>query len=82
MTVKPDAKPKFVKIRKVPYALKPKVEVELDKLVKDGVLKKCNFSELATPLVPDCEKNGIVRVRGDFKVTLNPVLEVDQYPVL
>ena len=45
MTVKPDAKPKFVKARQVPFVFKPNVEVELNKLVKDGVLVKCNFSE-------------------------------------
>ena len=45
LTVKPYAKPKFVKARQVPYVFKPNVEVELNKLVKDGVLVKCNFSE-------------------------------------
>lgn len=61
------------------YALKPKVEVELDKLVEDGVLEKCDFSEWATPIVPVSKKDGSVRICGDFKVTLSPVLEVDQY---
>ena len=45
LTIKPEAKPKSVKARQVPYVLKPKVEVKLDKLVKEGVQEKCNFSE-------------------------------------
>jgi hypothetical protein len=69
LTVKPDAKPKFVKAIQVPYALKPKVEVELDKLVKDGILEKCDFCEWATPIVPVSKKDGSVRLCGDFKVT-------------
>lgn len=40
MTLKPDAAPKFVNTRHVPYALKSKVEKELEKLVEDGVLEK------------------------------------------
>uniref|UniRef100_A0AAQ4QCI8 CCHC-type domain-containing protein n=1 Tax=Gasterosteus aculeatus aculeatus TaxID=481459 RepID=A0AAQ4QCI8_GASAC len=38
LTVKPNSKPKCFKARSVPYAIKPKVEAELDKLVKSGVL--------------------------------------------
>ena len=65
----------------MPYALKVKPKVEIE-LVKDGVLEKCNFSEWATPVVPVCKKDEKVRVCGDFyKVTLNPVLEVNQYPL-
>lgn len=43
-------------LRHVPYALKPKVEIELKKLVKDGVLEKCDFSKWATPIVPVSKK--------------------------
>ncbi len=43
--------PKFVKARPVPYALKSRVEKELDKLETDGVISKVNFSEWATPIV-------------------------------
>ena len=81
LTLKPETSPKFVKARHVPYVLKPKVEAEIDKLVKDGILEKCDHSELATPVVPVPKKDGSVRLCGDFKVTINPVLEIDQYPL-
>lgn len=81
LTVKADCAPKCLKARPVPYAIKPKVEAELDRLVKSGVLEPVNTSEWATPIVPVIKKDGSPRICGDFKVTLNPVLTVEQYPL-
>ena len=81
MSLKPDAKPKFVKARPVAHALKERVNAELDKLLQDGILEKVDYSEWATPKVPIPKKDGSVRICGDFKVTVNPQLEVDQYPL-
>lgn len=76
-----DVKAIFCKARSVPYALKPKIEQKLGNLENMGVLEKVDTSEWATPIVPVPKKNGKVRICGDFKVTLNPQLNVDQYPL-
>ncbi|XP_029965625.1 uncharacterized protein K02A2.6-like [Salarias fasciatus] len=82
LTVKPDCTPKSLKARSVPYAIKPKVEAELDRLVKSGVLEPVSTREWATPIVPVMKKDGSPRICGDFKVTVNPVLTAEQYPLL
>ena len=76
-----NSQPNYSKARTVAYSLRNKVEKELVILEKEGTLTKVNHSELATPIIPVLKKNGDIRICGDFKVTVNPVLKVDQYPV-
>ena len=74
------AQPKYCKVRKLPFALKPVVGAELDRLEKEQVLEKVTHSDWATPLVVVRKPGGKVRLCGDFKVTLNPALKTDVYP--
>ena len=81
LKVEENCQPSFHKPRQVPYALRPKVEAELTRLEKDGILSKIEYSEWATPIVPVVKRNGSVRVCGDLKVSVNPVLRAEQYPL-
>ncbi|XP_056022197.1 uncharacterized protein K02A2.6-like [Ostrea edulis] len=74
-------KPKYIKARTVPFSLRAKVGEELDRLEAEGTFTKVQHSEWATPIIPVLKKNGSVRICGDFRVTLNPILIVDQYPL-
>ena len=81
LIVTPNAVPRFHRPRQVPYALKSQVEQELNRLEREGVLKRVNHSQWAAPIVTVPKKDGTVRICGDYKVTVNPVLDVDQYPL-
>ena len=76
-----DARPKFCKPRPVPFALRERVEQELERLECEGVLEKTHYSEWAAPIVAVPKRDGRIRVCGDYKVTVNSVLDVDQYPL-
>ena len=77
----PSAQPCFCKARTVPYALKGKIEKELDRLMKQGVIEPIAFSEWAAPIVPVLKKDGTVRICGDYKLTVNQASKVDSYPL-
>ena len=74
-------KPAFFKARTVPYALRKKVEAELDRLEKDGVVEKVQFSSWAAPIVPILKRDGSLRICGDYKLTVNKAAIVDKYPL-
>lgn len=65
----------------MPYSLKPKVEEELQRLEKEGIIKPVTHCKWASPVVPVLKKNGQVCLCGDYKVTIKPVMKVDQYPL-
>eukprot|EP00731_Ephydatia_muelleri_P002073 Em0001g2073a len=77
----PDVQPKFHRPRPVPFALKEAVERELDRLEEAGVIEKVTHCEWAAPVVVVPKKNGTVRLCGDYKVSINQALMVDQYPL-
>ena len=51
ITMRDGARPVFVKARTVPYALEEQVERELDKLERNGVIKKTERSCWARPIL-------------------------------
>ena len=81
LSVKPECKPRFHKARPVPFALKPAIERELDRLEEAGIIQKVAHSLWAAPVVPVPKGDGQIRLCGDYKVTINPELEIDQYPL-
>ena len=81
LRVRAGATPVFQRARPVPYALRERIDEELDKMLKDGVIEPVDASDWASPLVPASKTDGSLRLCADYKGTLNPVLEVDRYPL-
>ena len=75
------AQPIFCKARPVPYALRDRVEKELNRLETEGVVKKVERSDWASPIVCVPKKDGNIRICGDFKVSVNRVLLDNPYPL-
>ena len=46
------------------------------------MIAKISTSECATPAVAVPKKDGMIRLCGDYKVTINQAIDVDQYPLL
>ena len=81
VAVEQAATPRFHKCRPVPFALRDKVEEALKAQVAAGELVPVERSEWAAPIVVVKKKDGGVRICGDFKVTINPVIRQQVYPL-
>lgn len=81
LKLKDDAKAVFCKQRPMPFAMRIKVEKELDRLVANGIIEQVEDSEWATPIVPVVKSNGDIRICGDYKITVNPHLIVNRHPI-
>ena len=81
ISVPPGTQPRFFKAHQVPYALKSKVEKELDRLQEQGIITPVQFSDWAAPIVPVIKSDGSIRLCGDYKVTINQASKLDTYPL-
>ena len=79
--IDPSVPPRFCKARTVPYALRPKVEKELERLERDGVIEPVQFSEWAAPIVPVMKRDGSIRICGDYKITVNRASHLNTFPL-
>ena len=61
--------------------MKDSVEKEIDRLENEGIIQSISYSEWASPIVIVPKTNGDLRLCGDFKNTVNPVIENEVYPI-
>ena len=79
--LKNGAVPRFVKARHPPFALREGIEQEIRRLENNGIIEKVEFSDWATPIVPILKHDSNIRICGDFKVTVNKSIFIDQHPI-
>ncbi|XP_065199099.1 uncharacterized protein K02A2.6-like [Sycon ciliatum] len=75
------ATPKCCNPRPVPFALRPAVNKELDRLEQEGIIKPVKSAEWASPIVIVRKQNRDIRMCADFKVTINPHINSKLHPI-
>ena len=75
------AVPKFCKAAPFHFAVKDTLENELERQIQLGILGRADYSEWASRLVMVEKLDKSMCSSGDFKPSVNPVLEVNQYPL-
>ena len=73
LQVVPGAQPLYHRPCPIPYAMRSRVNAELDRLEK-GVTKPVAHSVWAALILLVVERNGPIRICGDFKAPLNQVV--------
>ncbi|XP_031330866.1 uncharacterized protein K02A2.6-like [Photinus pyralis] len=76
-----DVNPIVCKVRKVPFALRPLIEDELDRLQQQGVIEPVTHPRWATPIVPVVKASNEIRLCADYRITVNKVLRPETYPI-
>ena len=79
--IDPQAQPKFYRPRSVPYSLKVKIEEELTRLEKKGVIERIQSADWAVPIVPVVKSDGSIRICGYYKLTVNQAVKLESYPL-
>lgn len=79
--LKPNARPKFLKCYSIPFSLQPSIDQELQRLESIGIIQKVSTSNWAALIAPMQKKDGRIRLCGDYKLTINPELDIERYPL-
>ena len=76
------AVPHFCKARTLPYAMREKVEAEIDRLLSEGIIEPVEYADWAAPVVAVLKSDRkSVRLCGDFRMTVNPVAKLHRHPI-
>ena len=81
ISIDPHAQPRFCKPRPVPFALRNKMERELERLEKEGIIEAIECVDWAAPIVPVVKGDGSIRICGDYRLTVNRASRLDAYPL-
>ena len=81
LDIDPNIKPVFCKARPLPYIMKDKVNLAIDKMLKDEIIVPVNYAEWAAPVVPVLKPDNSVRLCGDYRLTVNKAAIIDKYPL-
>ena len=81
IALQPGAQPVYRKARPIPYALKQKVEAELDHLEQQGIIMKVERSNWAAPIVVVPKTHKSISICGDYKVSINPYVRTEGCPL-
>ena len=80
INVIPNSKPKFLKARTVPLAMKTAVELKIEIMENEGILKPAPLSKWESPIIIVPKSDGQLRICGDYKRMVNPYLDSDTFP--
>ena len=76
-----NAVPIFIKPHPVPYKMCRKLDAEYKCLKDTGIVEPVRYAQWASLAVPVLKRDRLVRVCGDYKVTLNKSLRKEVYPL-
>lgn len=81
LLLRPGANPVFTRERVVPYALRERVNKELDSLEAAGIITPVSTSDWGSPLVVIPKPDGSVRLCVDYKCGVNERLVQANHPI-
>ena len=81
MRVEPNTKPIFCKVHQVPYALREKVDKELDRLESLGIIEPLQYLEWAALIIAVFKTDQSICLCGDYKMAMNTCTTLDSYPI-
>nr|XP_054765036.1 uncharacterized protein K02A2.6-like [Lytechinus pictus] len=73
--------PKFYKAAPVSYAARKQIDKALVSLLEDRIIKPVKTADFACPIIAVPKPDGRMRICGNYKLTANIVLKVEQYPL-
>jgi hypothetical protein len=81
LKMKAYVEPIFIKPRTIPYALRDRVEDEINRLEADGIIERIEYSRWGTSVIPVVKNDDSIRLCADFMVTVNQHLLDDKYRI-